>query len=249
MNYQQPIASFRGNWLLVGGVWAIGLYFLYLTWRYLGLTWLGSMVGLLALAMIALGVHLPLASVSVLADGVRYDRITGHSEMRWDEVETFYYQATRFRAYLVPVMTIYSFRLEDRSGNKMKFGEGLWNGKQLAEIMIRQTTPVISKRLTQRLEMGEKLTLGSIEISRSDGIRAKAAFGKAVQTPWNMFAGTRLHGGMVSILRRDKVNGGTAGVATTPNVFALNHMLAMIARNGVPLSAQAQAQAAKIDVG
>lgn len=172
--------------------------------------------------------------------------ISGATEMRWEQVESLYYMAIQHREYGIPIMTSYTLRLADMSGNVLKIPAGLSKARNLATLVVRNTTPLIMERLLQRFNGGERLTFGSIQISLAEGIQAKGTAFKTVTTPWQMFAGTQIKGGALSILRRDKANGGMAAVQSIPNAFALQNLLTHATKKGAVPSSEQQVKAARL---
>ena len=59
--------------------------------------------------------------VSLHEDGIFYRSFLGLKEMRWDEVERFYYSATKRSINFIPVGTYYWFKLIDAKGQKLTF--------------------------------------------------------------------------------------------------------------------------------
>jgi hypothetical protein len=247
----QPIVTYRANWVLVS-------FFLIVTagfgWLFVSLLQpdrpngfiIQAMVALFAVMFLSAAVYVSQLVVCVFVDGISVKTIGSESQMRWDQVDTLYYSAVQQRVYGIPVNTSYTLRMEDRSGNKLKIPSGLGKGRELANLVVRNTTPLIMKNLQQRFVGGERIAFGSIQISLTEGIDAKANAFKKVKTPWEMFAGTQMKSGMLYILRQDKTNGGIAAISSLPNAFALQTLLAQVQKSGSTASADQQVRAASI---
>jgi Family of unknown function (DUF6585) len=248
MFHGQPAGIYRANWILVtlfvAGAAGFGWLSSFLFKE--SASWLAWMVALMAFSFAAGGIYLAFITVRVFAEGVAMTSISGTTEMRWDQVESLYYQAIQHREYGIPIMTSYTLRLVDMSGNVLKIPAGLGKARNLATLVVRYTTPLIMDRLLQRFNGGERLAFGSIQISSAEGIQAKANALKTVTTPWSMFAGTQIKGGALSILRHDKGSGGVAAVSRIPNAFALQNLLARATQKGVPPSSEEQVKAARV---
>jgi hypothetical protein len=248
MFHGQPTGIYRANWILVtlfvagtaGFGWLSSFLFKEST------SWLAWMVALMAFSFAGGAIYLAFITVRVFPEGVAMTSISGTTEMRWDQVESLYYQAIQHREYGIPVMTSYTLRLVDMSGNVLKIPAGLGKARNLATVVVGYTTPLIMERLLQRFSGGERLAFGSIQISSAEGIQAKANALKTVTTPWPMFAGAQIKGGALSILRHDKASGGVAAVSRIPNAFALQNLLTRATQKGIAPSSEEQVKAARV---
>ena len=225
-------AVFRGNRILVVlfVIGAVGFAPLTLLLWQRGGTWLTALIGLIVVGLVAAAVSLLFLRVRIFADGIAVISLSGENEMRWDQVESLYFEAFQQREYGIPIMTSYTLRLADASGNILKVPAGLARARVLANLIVSKITPLITDRLVPRFNSGERLAFGSMQISLPEGIQAKANAFNTVITPWSMFAGVRIKMGMLSILRRDGKNGGVAAISRTPNAFVLQKLLAQMVK-------------------
>lgn len=225
-------AVFHGNRILVVLLLIGATAFTPLTlllWQRGG-AWLTVLIGFFVVTIAAVAVSLIFLKVRIFAEGVAVTSILGENEIRWDQVESLYFEAIQQRQYGIPVMTSYTLRLADMSGNMLKIPAGLSRARVLANLIVSKTTPLITDRLVPRFNSGERLTFGSIQISLPEGIQAKANAFNTVVTPWPMFTGVQIKMGMLSILRRDGKSGGVAAISRIPNAFVLQKLLAHMVR-------------------
>jgi hypothetical protein len=241
---------FRANWffVLLFAAGAIAFAPLSLLLLRRGGQWLATLVAVFSFSCAVAAMYLPMLVVKVFPEGIVKTGLLGEADMRWDQVEELYFEALQHHEHGIPVHTSYEIRLVDMSGNVVKIPTGLGKARQLATLVTGYVIPLITDRLEQRFNFGERLGFGSIQISRHEGIQAKANAFKRVVTPWSMFAGTKIKAGTLYILRRDQASGGVAAVSRIPNAFALQNLLSRISGGRPPLVEQ-QVKAALGHVG
>lgn len=98
-------AVFRGNRILVGLFVIVAIGFAPLTlllWQRGG-TWLTVLIGLILVALVAAAGALIFLRVRVFAEGIAVTSISGENEIRWDQVESLYFEAIQQRQYGIPL--------------------------------------------------------------------------------------------------------------------------------------------------
>jgi len=119
------------------------------------------------------------------AEGITYRNLLGEKQMRWDDVQKFYYSATKRSVNLIPVGTYYSYKLIDGQGKKISLGTGIAQPKALGVKLIELTQAPLLKRAAQQFDGGENVDFGPVKISRVTGLTVTKWFGGWKQVPLN----------------------------------------------------------------
>lgn len=111
------------------------------------------LIGFFVVTLAVVAVSLIFLKVRIFAEGIAVTSISGENEIRWDQVESLYFEAIQQRQYGIPVMTSYTLRLADMSGNMLKIPAGLSRARVLANLIVSKTTPLITERLVPRFNV------------------------------------------------------------------------------------------------
>ena len=122
--------------------------------------------------------------LSLHEEGLTYQSMFGTREMRWDEVEKFYYSATKQSVNFIPIGTYYTFKLVDRSGHKLNFGNRFERTEALGKQLIDRTYPPLYERLADHYNSGMELDFGAIRMQREHGLKVKKTF-RWKKMPWD----------------------------------------------------------------
>ena len=133
------------------------------------------------------------ARVWLHPDGISFRNIFGRKEMRWAEVERFYYSSHQVWAHSIPLGTFHQLKLVDEHGQKMSLGDRIGRTAELAGKLNRFTFGPLTQKATQRFTSGSELNFGAIRISKSDGLKIKGWFGLN-EIPWHQLAAFHLDG-------------------------------------------------------
>ncbi len=165
--------------------------------------------------------------LSLHPDGISYQSLLGAKEMRWDDVERFYYSARRQSVNFIPVGTYYNFKLVDREGRKLRFGNRVASTGEVGTKLIQFTFKPLLQKMAQRFDAGEEIDLGGITLSRTNGIMVKGLF-KNKQLPLDQIAEYRIEKGHLYVFKvgDKRVNG--VPINGIPNVFVLVGLLNII---------------------
>ncbi len=88
------------------------------------------------------------------AEGITYRNMLGEQQMKWDEVEKFYYSATKRSVNLIPIGTYYSYKLLDAHGKKISLGTGIAQARAHGVKLIELTQLPLLKKATQQFNNG-----------------------------------------------------------------------------------------------
>lgn len=122
--------------------------------------------------------------LSLHQEGLIHQSMFGTTEMRWDEVEKFYYSSVKRSINLIPVGTYYTFKLIDRNGNKLSFGNRFERREELGQKLIENTYQPLYQRLADLYNSGVELDFGAIRMQREHGLKIKKTF-RWKKMPWD----------------------------------------------------------------
>ncbi|MDA2913480.1 PH domain-containing protein [Acidobacteriia bacterium AH_259_A11_L15] len=132
--------------------------------------------------------------VSLHDDGITYRSLFGSKEMRWDEVERFYYgvsapqEAVTVSEDEEKFTSSYSIKPIDSQRRKISFGSWrIRRAKQLGAKLVEHTYAPLLRKAAQLFDSGAELAFGAIRVSRDGGLKVKKAFGfKSI--PWKQIS-------------------------------------------------------------
>jgi Family of unknown function (DUF6585) len=173
-----------------------------------------------------------LASVrlSIHNDGVSYQSWFGSKEMRWENLERYYFSSVRRSINFVPVGTYYHFRLEDSEGAQLRFGNRVGRLRELSSRMAQATYPGLFKKAAEEFDRGGEVDFGDVKISKPSGIRIRRSrWGglgtKYVDIPWNEVRTYNIQKGHFYVWRRGENKTTGPELARVPNAFVLKGIL------------------------
>lgn len=162
--------------------------------------------------------------VSLHTEGIVYQSCLGSKEMRWEEVEKFYYSATRQRVNFVPVGTYYTYKLVGAGGMKISFGNRIARASEAGNHLIELTGKPLFERLAAIYNSGAELDFGPIKLQRERGFRLKRLF-RWQELPLNQVASYRIEAGQVYIFKVGQKYSTGFAVSQVPNAFVLHALL------------------------
>lgn len=159
-------------------------------------------------------------NVSLHPEGITYQSCLGAKEMRWDEVEKFYYSATRQSVNFIPIGTYYGFRLISKDGRKISFGNAIQRPGVAGNKLIELTGKPLFQRLADLYNAGTELDFGPIKLSRDGGFRLRRLF-RWKQLPLNQVASYRIDAGRFYIFKVGQKYASGFAINQIPNAFVL----------------------------
>jgi hypothetical protein len=162
--------------------------------------------------------------VSLHSDGICYRSLLEKKEMRWEEVERFYFEATKRSINFIPVGTYYLYKLVDAGGKKIEFGNRIERPRQLGQKLIEQTYPALYQKVADRFNNGQDLDFGAIRVSKAGGIKVKKLFGYK-EIPWDQVSSYAIQKGNFYIWRKGEKRTTGWGLRRVPNAFVLLGLL------------------------
>jgi Family of unknown function (DUF6585)/Bacterial PH domain len=226
------LETFRGNrgtmlaWALVIAVPAVWLFTVLRLPLKPAETYFGVTLGLIALivgwlASIRLSIH---------HDGVSYQSWFGRKEIRWENLERYYFSSARRSVEFVPVGTYYHFRLEDSEGSRLRFGNRVGRLSVLANHLAQATYPGLYKKAAEEFNRGGEVDFGDVKIGKTQGIRIRRArWGglgmKWVEIPWNQVHAYNIQKGRFYVWRRGEKKTTGPELRRVPNAFVLKGIL------------------------
>ncbi|MGB0035391.1 MAG: DUF6585 family protein [Candidatus Acidiferrales bacterium] len=162
--------------------------------------------------------------VSLHPDGISKESFLGRKEMRWDDVNSFFYAATKRSVNFIPIGTYYSFRLIDRDGNKISFGNSVERPLDVGTKMIQYTHAPLLKKAAEQFDSGVELNFGPVRMSRAGGIKIKKLF-REKQIAINEVASYRIDAGHLYIFKVGEKRTTGPAISQIPNAFVLIGLL------------------------
>jgi hypothetical protein len=181
--------------------------------------------------------------VVLYPEGLSYSSLFGEKEMRWSDVDRFYYQATKHRVNFIPVGTSYWFRLIDSQGQKIRLGSGLVKTVDLGNKLLQLTQGPLLKRIASQFDSGVDVEFGPIRVNRQNGITVRKSWGRLKSIPWNEVHSYAIQQGHFYIWQVGEKRTTGPAIASVPNAFALHGLLDIIFKesdSAVPNSSSAK---------
>jgi uncharacterized protein DUF6585 len=188
-------------------------------------------------AAIHLAVAVPLAAVALwmsrrrvvlYPEGLSYSSLFAEKQIRWDDLQRFYYRATRRSVNFIPIGTYYWFQLVDSQGQKVRFGTGLAEMASLANKLLELTQRPLLNRIVSQFGSGADVDFGPIRVNRQSGIVVKKSWGRLKHIPWNELQSYAIQRGHFYIWRAGEKRTTGPAIAKVPNAFALLGLLNII---------------------
>jgi len=162
--------------------------------------------------------------VSIHPYGISKQSWVGTKEMRWDDVERFYYNATRRSVNFIPIGTYYYFKLVDREGNKIVLSNTVERPAELGQRLIGSTSEPLFRKAAQLFDSGEKLKFGPVSLSRENGLEIKRLF-QNKKIPLEHVWEYRIADGRLYIFKTGDKRTTGPSISRVPNVFVLKGLL------------------------
>lgn len=229
-SFGPALATYRGNKIVIGLFTLLAAGSAFLAWMSLHTSGADSpgdyrIYVLLAILFAAYAVWTWKKFVSLHSEGIVYQNLRGETHMQWDEVEKFYYGATKRSVNFIPVGTYYTYKLLDHQGKKIVLGNAVEQPKALGQKLIELTSPPLLKQAAQQFDSGMDVDFGPIKLNRTKGLTVKKMLGGWKTIPLNEVHSYLIQIGQFCIYGADGKLHGAAGVANIPNVFVLQMLL------------------------
>jgi hypothetical protein len=166
--------------------------------------------------------------VTLHSEGIIYQNLAGEKQMRWDEVEKFFYSATKRSVNLIPVGTYYSYKLVDGQNKTITLGNGIERTKELGLKIIELTQASLLKKTSHQFDSGVDVDFGYIKLSRTKGLTIRKLFGGWKSVPLGEIRKYSIQMGQFCVWGANDKLLGAAGVPNIPNVFVLKVLLDVI---------------------
>lgn len=171
--------------------------------------------------------------VSLHQEGISYHSLLGEKEMRWDELEKFYYTAAKHSVNFIPIGTYYWFKLIDVHGRKLSFGNRIEHPSELGAKLIEHTTGSLLPKAADWYNNGVELDFGPLRISRPGGVKRKKWVGFK-EIPWDQVASYAINEGRFYIWQVGEKRTSGYRLGKVPNAFVLLALLDEIFRPEPP---------------
>jgi hypothetical protein len=102
--------------------------------------------------------------------GISYRGISGYGEIRWQEVERFYFGAYEIHAHYLPLGTFYRLKMISTQGQKISLGERVRRAEELAEKIGKFTFERLLQKALHEFNGGARVDFGAILVSRAEGV-------------------------------------------------------------------------------
>lgn len=158
--------------------------------------------------------------VSLHPEGISYQSFFGGKEMRWDQIEKFYYGSVKQSVNFIPIGTYYTFKLVDATGQKLSFGNRVERPAELGQKLIELTYDPLIAKLGDLYNTGAELDFGPIRIQKESGVKVKKLF-RWKTIPWDQVADYGINEGQFYIWPVGKKYVTGSDVRQVPNAFVL----------------------------
>jgi len=171
-------------------------------------------------------------------DGITYKSWFGAREMRWNDIERFYFRATKHRINFVPVGTYYYFKLRDGQGGKISFGNRIARPCEVGAKLIEYTLKPLLTKAAQAFDSGAELDFGDIRLSRDHGVKVRKpprwyqCGTRVEEIPWSEVADYRLADGCFYVWRVGQKRTTGPEISRVPNAFVLRGLLDAVFHSG-----------------
>lgn len=180
-------------------------------------------LGLAALMGVFLWLQLS-TRVSLHPEGVSLAAPFRSGEMRWEEVEKFFYSATKQSVNFIPVGTYYRFKLIDAQGRKLSFGDAFGRAEALGQRLIEATYGPLMTRAVELYNSGAELDFGPLRLNRQSGFKVKTWRGWK-EIPLDQIADYRIQQGHFYLWRVGEKRTTGQPLGEVPNAFVLLGLL------------------------
>src|SRR5260370_10644711 len=102
--------------------------------------------------------------------GISYRGILGYGEIRWLELERFYFGSYEIHGQHIPLGTFYRLKLITTHGQKVSLGERVRHADELAERIAKFSFEPLMQKALQTFNCGGVVDFGAILVSRSVGV-------------------------------------------------------------------------------
>ncbi len=120
--------------------------------------------------------------------GISWRGILGQGEMRWLELDRYYFGSYEVHADQIPLGNFYRLKLVSTHGRKVSLGERVRGANEIAEEIAKFTLRPLLQRATQSFENGQDVDFGAISVSRSEGITVRKWYSDK-KIPWQDIEG------------------------------------------------------------
>ena len=164
--------------------------------------------------------------VGLHPDGISLNSFRGLTEMRWDNVDRFYYSSIKQYVNGIPTGTYYTYKPIDRQGTTISLGHAVENPEPFGRKLIQFTQKPLVSRAIGEYNSGVEVSFGPVKISRTGGVSIKTLIVRK-QMPIDQVGSYGMDRGKLYILRKGESRRWFAGteIRTIPNVFALMALL------------------------
>jgi hypothetical protein len=187
-----------------------------------------AICGLVAVALGGLALWNSRRRVVLYSEGMTYTTLFVEKQIRWDNLDRFFYHGTKNSINFIPVGTSYSFRMIDSQGQKIRFGGGFTRMAELATRLAELAQGPLLKKIASQFDSGTDVNFGPIRMNRQNGISVRKRFGRVKQIPWDEVASYAIQNGHFYIWRVHEKRTTGPAIAEIPNAFALLGLLDII---------------------
>jgi len=167
--------------------------------------------------------------VSIYSYGISKQTWFGSKQIRWYDIERFYYSATKRSVNFIPIGTYYSFKLVDREGNKIALTNSVERPSDLGQRLISSTFEPLYRKAAQLFDSGVELEFGPIRLSRDRGLKIKRLFTNK-EIPLNQVSEYRIDKGHFYIFKKGEKRTTGPAISRIPNAYVLLGLLNAIYR-------------------
>jgi hypothetical protein len=108
--------------------------------------------------------------------GVSCQNFFFSKEMRWYEVERFYFGCHEVHAHFIPLGSFYSLKLRNVHGQSLSLSNRIRHAEDFAHLVARFTLKPLLEKALQSFQSGNVISFGAITVAPSVGVTLKKLF-------------------------------------------------------------------------
>ncbi len=163
-------------------------------------------------------------------DGLSYRSWFSSREIRWENLERFYWSSVKRSYEYVPLGTYYLFRFHGVDGARLRFGNRVGRLRELSRKLAEATYTPLYKQAAEDFNRGLDVDFGDIKINKTQGLRVRRyrLFGwarKTVEIPWDQVRAYNIQKGHFYVWRTGEKKVSGPLLRNVPNAFVLKGLL------------------------
>jgi len=164
--------------------------------------------------------------------GISCRNIFFTKEMRWLEVDSFYYSAANVRVNFIPLGAFYRLKLRSVHGHSISFSNHISRHEELMTTIVQSTFKPLAEKALQSFDSGSVVNFGAICLGRWEGVTLRKLFFNRI-IRWQEINSYDVDAGGITFYLRNKLLSSrtiSSGSIANPHVlkFLLDHVMQQV---------------------